>query len=151
MLLSALWGGYKRGGIVGVYHWIRCHTWNRYHVINLKRSGGDYEWGWVDRDVAMWLACFTLLCDYVEREAPFEFINWDTDEYHAHAGREIKALYSWWRHGRAREHAELEAIDAEWENQDAKWAEYCERVDTLEKKDQEMLDRLMKVRGYLWT
>lgn len=161
-IVRALWGGYRRGGVNGAYHWLRCHVWNRFHIIDI--SGEDwYDWGWIDRDHAMLLACFKLLRDYVEKEDPRVGLvevrssactaggctslgdNPIADDTFAHvhrsqldAAREVRALYDWWTIDRPRE---LEAIDpADWHTRQL-----------AESKDDEMLMRLMKVRRYLWT
>lgn len=41
-------------------------------------------------------ASFQLLKDFVEKEKPFDHIDWDHDEDHKNAASEIKALYQWW-------------------------------------------------------
>ena len=144
-----IWGDYKRGGIRGAYHWVRCHVWNRYHLIDL-RGHADYDWGWIDRDHAMWIACFALLVDYVEKENPFEFINWESDDGHSNAAKEIRALYEWWKTGRKTEHDAHRAMPVD-NYRGPSWDAWCAENDRLEAKDEEMLDRLMKIRGYLWT
>jgi hypothetical protein len=144
-----IWGRYHGGGLVGAYHWVRCHTWNRYHIIDL-RGHGDYKWGWIDRDHAMWIACFSLLVDYVEKEEPFKYIDWDWNDEHQAVAREIKEIYDWWKSGRKKDHEDLAAIDTEGYRGPG-WQEYCRRSEELDQKDDEMFDRLMKVRKYLWT
>ena len=137
-------------------YWTRTHTVDRYHLIDISRQG-DYKWGWVDRCDAMYLACFKLLVEYVEEEGPFEIIDWDSDDAHKHAASEIKALYKWWKTERAAAKATLEAIPVE-EKTDGtfgfegpNWTAYLKMSDDLEKRDDEMLDRLMKIRKFLWT
>lgn len=137
-----VWGGYRRGGICGLYHWIRCHTWNRYHIIDI-RNESDYDWGWIDRDRAMFLACFKILEDFVEKEdpdvglrKPEDYSVVDDDGSLARQlewEREIRALYIWWTEDRPR------ALLDGWRTHDE------------DRKDDEMLARLMKVRKHLWT
>lgn len=152
--VRTLWGDYQRGGIRGVYHWVRCHVWNRYHIIDLRRHGdGEYRWGWIDRDWAMYLACFHLLCDFVENEDPevgtrtldsyrpdwvkndSEWLGVEQVQAQIDDDAEIRALYDWWKRGRAEDHKRYEASD---------WS-YKVREE-LDAKDDEMLMRLMKVR-----
>lgn len=156
------------------YDWLICHTLRRYHILNLSNQG-DYKWGWCDRDHLMFLACFKLLADYVEREEPFEHINWESDEGHLHAAKEIRELYEWWKTGRAKEHeaceALMEGIDStivtgpaddgglveylglryNVPDGEERFAAWCQRSDELEAKDSEMLTRLIAIRRYLWT
>src|SRR3990167_9471713 len=63
-----------------VWYWIRCHTYNRYHIIDIRCK--DYKWGWIDQDHKMFLACFKCLEDYVEGEKCFETIDFEWDEEH---------------------------------------------------------------------
>lgn len=140
-------GDYKRGGVKGLYHWVRCHTWNRYHLIDI-RGDGDYDWGWIDRCEAMKLACFKLLRDFVDNEDPRcgyrTMADYEYEGMGEHERREIqeqldndaevRTLYDWWVY--ARKH--------DWES-----GRFTYRY--LEEKDDEMLDRLMKVRKTLWT
>lgn len=120
-------GDYKRGGLRGAYHWVRCHVWNRYHVINVSGEDG-YDWGWMDRDHVLMLACFKILKEFVEKEDQRiglrtvddyggEHMTEDERESFekgqlAHE-REIRALYTWWTVDRKREHAEVDAIIAD--------------------------------------
>jgi hypothetical protein len=147
-------------------YWLRCHTVDRYHVINISGQDG-YEWGWIDRDRAMYLACFKCLVEYVELEKPGEVIDWESDEDHSRAWKEIQDLYHWWKTGRAKEHAEHDALVDAWRKsypggdpefrvkdgryQDERWVTWLKRSTELEEKDDEMLMRLMKVRRFLWT
>lgn len=153
-------------------YWLRCHTFTRYHIIDI-RGQCDYKWGWIDRDWAIFLACFKCLVDYVEKEKPFDVIDWESDEGHSDTAKEIKDLYDWWKVGRAKEHTEVESLltgldlgfrfidipDSDMKqleprqdltNND-KWNLWRKRTDELEAKDDEMLMRLIKIRRYLWT
>lgn len=152
-----VWGSHSGTGIVRFWYWLECHLRpsHRFHVIDLrKHAGREYsQVGWIDRDRAMWVACFHLLCEYVEKENPFGFIDWDSDPGHRRAADEIVALYFWWKEGRQAEHDEHDRRheEAGGKFKGPAWDEWCRRSDELEKKDDEMLDRLMKIRRYLWT
>lgn len=163
-----VWGKYKGGGLVGAYHWIRCHTWNRYHVIDISDQG-EYDWGWVDRDHAMWLVCFKLLVDFVEFEDPdigkrkledYKPSWYTMEEWHENEkdfvrrqisdDEEIRLIYDWWKTGRKSEQDILRAIDVG-NYRGPNWEAYKKMSEELEKKDDEMFDRLMKIRKRLWT
>jgi len=140
-----------RNGVSHAWYWLRCHTWTSYHIIDIRGQDG-YHWGWIDRDHAMYLACFKLLVDYVEHEDPRcglvdirakETVDeWDREalECQYEREKEIRALYDWWTKERK--------LD-----QDAHAAKPYdhERQDRLDAKDDEMLERLMKIRKALWT
>lgn len=81
---------------------------------------------WVDRDELMLHACFQILQDCVEKE------NVDTQcsyEEHKNIVDEIRFLYNWWL--------------------ERKKTIYNDKLD--DNLDNEMLDRLMKIRSFLWT
>lgn len=89
-------------------YWLRTHTKDRYHIVDLRQAepenSNGYRWGWLDRDRALLLACFTVLRQFVEREEP-----WDPGPPRAEAAEceiaaiarqkatydEVMALYSW--------------------------------------------------------
>ncbi len=114
------------------WYWLRTHTMDRYHILDLRNA--FYRWGWQDVSEKILYANFNLLVEFIEGEDPFTVVDWSWDDRHAEAGAEILALYRWWKEGRAAEHA---AEDAD--------------QDELDERDQLMLHRLIEVRGYLWT
>lgn len=152
-----VWGSYKIGGIVNIYHWIRCNTWNRYHILNLTKHSKNTSWGWSDRVEQMKVACFHLLCEYVEKEKPFEVVNWESDPHHQHAAAEIKDLYNWWKVEQYKEQDELNSLvsDFRFTPEGIKFKgdfeAYKKRSDELEEKEEQQLKRLLAIRGYLWT
>ncbi|MQX53475.1 hypothetical protein [Alcanivorax sediminis] len=86
--------------------------------------------GWRDKDSVMLHACFQLLKDSIEKENLLSgHVDWDADEKHRLAKKEIENLYEW-------------------------WVSYTE-PEALNEKDYEqetqMLVRLVKVRWALWT
>lgn len=72
----------------GVLH----RTTKRFNIVKLNRLSPDYY----DVDLRMLHANFQLLQDFVEKEKPFDQINWESDEQHSHVAKEIKSLYCWW-------------------------------------------------------
>lgn len=130
------------------WYWIRTHTYNRYHIINLSGEDG-YDWGYIDTDSAMLIACFKLLRDFVENEDPgvgtytlddYGPFNFDGEkaqvERQIERDAEVRALYNWWCFDRIAEQAQHNTI------KDYNWSF---------ERDQEMLQRLIAVRGCLWT
>lgn len=139
------------------WYWFRTHTYNRYHLLDL-RGQGDYEWGYVDPCWKMYLACFAILVDYVEKEKGLEVIDWSWNEDHAEAGRTIKELYDWWKTGRSVEHEAVDQIGEDlpgngWEKMShgPEWEQFSKLVQELEEKDKTQLNRLIAIRGALWT
>ena len=121
-------------------------------------------------------ANMNILKSYVEHEA--HYIDWKSDDPHDNAGSEMQEIYQWWMKGRKEEHDAYEAQltkaygfeectvlepikdstsmamrftrrgDPDWEADCNKCNEMNE---ALEQKDEEMLIRLIKIRGYLWS
>jgi hypothetical protein len=91
--------------------------------------------GWRDNDNVLLHACFQLLADFVEKELPeSRWVNWQQDEHHAAAKKEIDALYAWWK---------------DWQKKPATRS-FDEDHEDYEKEN-EMLIRLINVRMYMWT
>lgn len=82
---------------------------------------------WVDRDYIMLHACFQLLQDCVDKEGLLTHCD---QEYHKEELTEVKILYDWWQTRKLEIHA-------------------CDF--NGEKKDSEMLQRLIDIRNFLWT
>ncbi|MCF7512922.1 hypothetical protein L3V43_04805 [Pseudoalteromonas sp. L23] len=87
--------------------------------------------GWRDKDSVMLHACFQLLSDCVEKEELLSgHTDWDADDKHRAAKKELEALYAWWQ-----SHDE-------------------DGIPCSEEKYQEenqMLIRLIHIRWALWT
>jgi len=77
---------------------------------------------WIDRDMIMLHACFQLLADFVEKEDGLNHCNY---EAHKKDIDECKALYDWWKN--------------------------VYRIDMDYTIPQEYLERLVKIRYFLWT
>lgn len=122
-----------------MFYWIRTHTYNRYHIVDLRSPQNYYKWGWIDRDQAMVFACFNLLKDFVEKEMS-QNCYYHEDENMSYDRRaeeaEILALYKWWTVGRR------ERLDSK--------EDYLDNFDNPD-EDTIMLARLLKVRRYLWS
>src|SRR5262245_12097023 len=88
-------------------YWLRTHTINRYHMLDMRNARNGYAWGWRDRSDLFMFANFALLVDFVEKEYPGH-VDWDYDEEHRAARAEFMELYTWWTVVRKTEH---DAID----------------------------------------
>ena len=86
--------------------------------------------GWRDKDSVMLHACFQLLKDCVEKENLLNgHTDWEADEKHKLARKEIEELYNWW----------LSYVELNIPNE--------ENYETETK----MLVRLVTIRWALWT
>lgn len=79
---------------------------------------------WIDRDIIMLHACFQILQDCVEKENVDTHCDYDE---HKNIVDEIRLLYNWWLKRKN---------DNLFDNDD---------------EDNEMINRLMKIRRFLWT
>ena len=175
-------------------YWLRTHTYNRYHMLDMRSKVNGYEWGWHDRSELILFANMALLRDFIEKEKAFDcHIDWSSAaealeargkenddgcgasrDAHAAAKKEMLTIYDWWTKGRAEElKKEDELLEAAYPNpmefesipgssmfklkddetpELRKLRDQCHIMEEeLEKKDEEMMIRLIKVRGYMWT
>ena len=156
-------------------YWLRTHTYNRYHMLDMRSKVNGYTWGWYDRSTLILFANMALLRDFIEQEKAFDcHVDWDSDEGHKNARLEMLTIYDWWMKGRPAEHKKgddlLEAaypgpmvfepipgstmlrLKNDETPELRKLRDQCIVMEeALEKKDEEMLIRLIKVRGYMWT
>lgn len=151
--------------------WVKHRTTHRYHIIDISGQDG-YDRGWIDRDHAMYLACFKILCDFVELEDPDignrTLANYTSENYKPEGDelaaleaqiadeKEIRYLYDWWTTGRRYLHEkarkQLDAAGPGIEKyKTPEFEAWCKEMDRLDAMDEEMLARLMKVRRRLWT
>jgi hypothetical protein len=157
------------------WYWIRTHTYNRYHLLDLRRAEPEnpdgYRWGWIDRDRMLLIASFKILRDFVEKEKPWPVAdiiakrevdgdpNGELPSLRRQQERfsEVMALYEWWIAGRFIERAAWQkasdALQLAWKQSGAQadadaWIAH---VQTENAREDEMLARLLAVRHYLWT
>lgn len=135
------------------WYWIRCHTYNRYHLVDIRNSRNGYDWGWIDTDHKLLFASFALLVDFVERGYGLRVKDWKWEEGHVQAAKEIRGLYRWWKVDRARQHNDYQKLVSEAikEGRNDKWDKEHKGKYRLEQVDEDNLIRLIKVRNYLWT
>ena len=92
-------------------------------------------------------ASFNILVDFIEKEKAFERVNWDSDIHHKYARNTMKVLYKWWKAVRP---AKLKRIEeALFDSGDhTRWDVLEEE---LHKEEERALQKLAKVRLYMWT
>ncbi|MEA1877838.1 MAG: hypothetical protein U9N86_13355 [Bacteroidota bacterium] len=133
------------------------------------------EKGWHDKDEILMHASFQLLVDFVEQEKPDKIIDWQADELHSKAWKEIQLLYKWWKKERKTRKdplddkrikhppLKLEKIPESdmcrmVEPDRKKYARYYQALKKSwklelkwEEEDQRNLHRLIDIRKFLWT
>ena len=145
-------------------------------MVDCRSKQNEYEWGYKDLSELILFANMNILKAYVEIEA--DQIDWESDPAHATARGEMEIIYQWWMNGRREAHNAYDALltkaygfkdctvfeptdDPKLQRLrftragDSLWEEDCENChkaeEVLEKKDEEMMIRLIKIRGYLWS
>lgn len=142
-LIPEKWG---RGcQIVKNAHWNLHHRFDPRHRYNIVRTG--LKPGYYDSDTRMIHACFQLLVDFVEKECAGESIDWEWNESHSAAWKEIQSLYNWWKNERPTRDEKDPYVAGNDESVRASIA----FDDANEKEDQENLHRLINVRRMMWT
>jgi len=133
------------------------------------------EKGWQDRDEIMLHAVFQVLVDFVEQEKPDEIVDWNADDTHKRAWREICELYKWWKKRRPARKSPLDDkrlrvpplkfedipgtdLMKMVESDKKKYAAYYKALEkhwqqekVWYEQDQQNLHRLIEIRPYLWT
>lgn len=171
-----VWGGYRQGGICGAYHFVRCHLWNRYHIINLA-GFDDYEWGWLETDDQIEMCIWKSFVDFVEQQEPdigkFKtpeeywpdtelddldraFLN-DRIQFEA----KVRGLYNYWTKERPVFQAELKRLlDEAFPDGSVlddlmagklNFDKYNEAKDRFESLEEKRLLQIVKLRKRLWT
>ncbi len=115
---------------------IRGRLWDRHNVVKCRYLPST----WCDKDKVLLHAAFQCLLDFVNQEKPWQLYSNDGEIYEVYSDcskeraekevkdwGEIKILLKWW------------------------YLRFHEKNPTYYINDNEMLHRLINVRGYLWT
>jgi hypothetical protein len=164
----------SRPSIHAIY-WLKCHMMPsyRFHKLDLrqpkylhgKENTDQYTHGWIDSDRQMIYAVFSILENFVQTEfTHFHCPPEDNQDGVAQRAAyfEILALHDYWTVERNDLQTERDATLSKWcevrqeHDKDSADASFLwEKMGTLEKKitarEDEMLVRLLKIRGFLWT
>jgi len=124
----------------------------RRHVVKTELS----PWTWHDCDEVLLYAMMAILVEYVEREMPHGWTDWNNDDESRKAKSEIDAIYAWWKSYPSRE-AEIRVATAKWhdaseagENDRALFDRLHGLEDKLYAETEEMMVRLVKVKDWIW-
>ena len=159
----------------GWFNWLRFRTWERHHVLKMRYL----EPGWHDKDQILLHSMFEILCRFIEDEKAGEIVDWNNDEIHKDAWKEMNDLYNWWEERQNRDkqnpilqpdlkHPEMKFTPLndgsdcssmefvhESPEDKVKWEKVCDDCSEwelkCEKEDEEMMIRLIKVRSFMWT
>ena len=128
--------------------------------------------GWHDKDELMLHAIMQLVVDFIEKERPDEYIDWDSDEGHRNAWNTLTDVYDWWTVRRNQRHNPVDDLEFrdDWItfgepdengnvpatlNNTPEETEIILAGARLESEwyheDTEMMQRIVSVREYMWT
>lgn len=138
------------------WYWFKCWAWKRYNVVVCR----DLPPTWNDRDDMLLHASFQILKDFVEqedrashylghtqrsREQLIADYHFSKDPQHFTAEQIADGLK--WAEQRADEWLEVAALYDWWEER----RKFDDEPDDQYERDNDMLRRLIAVRGHLWT
>ncbi len=135
-----------------VKYWFVSHVFpsRRYHMLDLRRVEDGYRWGWIDSDLQLLYACTRILFNFVEKELEGKIPTYSKEEmrhkYHGPILRKqqkyydgIRELYQYFKFDRKKEEVKL-------------WEDFSYEKDlAFNKKETQMLIKLIKARGGMWT
>lgn len=152
----------------------------KYWRIDCRHDFGSYtryDGAYADPSALMLFAAFAILVKFVEKEMYQSYVDWDSEcsQFTMKSSKnEIMALYNWWTKERHEEwkniYEDMDIVDNEEgpafkfgkadpvtgtsqmkfnhsERRNSIW----KRMDAAERRDQEMLKRLIDIREVLWT
>jgi hypothetical protein len=151
-----------------IWWWVRYHTTDRYHILDLRHKG--YPYGWRDVPEKMEMALFALLVDFVEKEKGFEgHVDWDYNREVRAVRAKAMELHEWWTRGQHREDeflalitrdapSPMEFVDIPGSDcsemvlsDHPRWGVYTDYRERFEAKRERMMTLLLSIRKYLWT
>lgn len=121
------------------WYWLKCRLFHRYNVIVCRKLGPT----WVDRDHLMFHAAFQCLVDYVEKEDPEAATQTWNDVYKLYRTPNGDGN----NHNQAKKRADDYMVIKKLYH----WYKKLDPYDNDHQKQNEMLHRLIDIRGYLWT
>ena len=154
------------------WYWLKCHVIPsyRFHKLDLRqpkvKGEYSYQYGWLDSDSQILYALFNILNNFVKHEMPSWYCPSEEDVAEdasllnqRNKYLEVKSIHYWWnveRKRRDKHHSDLltKWHDARQKNDPAEhqyWTELKDVEKDNKDKEDEMLARLLKVRGSLWT
>lgn len=141
----------------------RYHPKYKYHIVRTRLEPGYY-----DPDTQMFEAVFGLLCDYVENNTKWEVINWESDEQHSQAWKEMNDLVYWYKEiypnredildaARPEPHISMKKLMGNMDEHDPEVGAYRKYMDfrtemeaKWKQEEEDQLIRVIKLREFLW-
>jgi hypothetical protein len=154
------------------WYWLKCHIVpkHRYHMLDLRQPKvkGEYayRYGWMDSDTQIVYALFNILNNFVKHEMPSwycpseeEIVDEPSLQDQRNKYLEVKSIHYWWNVERKRRDKNESELASKWHaahkigdsSEHQLWKELDDIKKANKDKEDEMIARLLKVRGALWT
>ena len=159
-----------------IWYRVKCFFWHRYTTVKPRYL--DHQWN--DRCAVLPHMMFEILSQFIEKECSPGTVDWDYDEWHRTARKEMQELYDWWHFiynkqysaicDRLWKKAEKHSPVTSWIERDD-FDEYCPQwatpmdeklyrlyldavrrlEDRMDKQLEGNLHRIIEIMPYLWT
>lgn len=141
-------------------YYIRSHSIKKYHLLDLRSKEYNYRWGWIDADSQMLLAMMKIMENFIIEQDTVNRLIWlkeeevkdpDLKDFNWHDSikfcEDLLEIQKWWRVDRAKNHELLE----EQHGKISDYLAYFAAEEKLIKEDDNMMKKLIDMRGRMWT
>lgn len=144
-------------------YYIKSHTIKKYHLLDLRNEQYAYKFGWIDADFQMLLAMMRIMENFVIELDPknrliflqAEKLRKDVDEWGIQSlendikrCEDLLSIQKWWRIDRPNNFKQLyDKIGTTLTDYEVSFAE----EERLYAEDDEMMKKLIDMRGSMWT
>lgn len=144
------------------FYYLKCYLFKRYNVIKIRSLSPT----WHDTDVLLEESIEQLYVDFIEKEKPFETVDYDYDERTKNQKKILEKIYNYIKKDKSEMQKQIEKLydEARTHNKgdilemldpDAKTSNIYQEIYKLENqlyiKTSENLASIIVYRSYLWT
>jgi hypothetical protein len=129
------------GWLKNATYWLRTHTINKYHIVDTRCPDNGYSWGWIDADHKILLAVMAIFVDFIEKEKPFDTVDWSWNAEVIAVRHDFSKVYKYWKETRPL--LVKRASDPQW------WDH--EINETIARMDEDAMSTVIRRREFMWT
>lgn len=162
--LDDLYYEFTKTHIGHLWYKFKCWIWYRYSTVKPRYLFHT----WIDRDVLLLHCSFEILCKFVEEELYQDIVDWDSDEEHKNAKKNMLELYYWWIECNTKNkdgvyidydyeaiYNTLSRLAYQNDNKGDRYYEYLTAISKLDKMHDEFiknqLKKLIDLMDWMWT
>jgi len=101
---------------------------------------------WCDKDHMIFTLIMKMVEMYVEEEDPFDILDWEWDDAHREAKKELQSIYRFWKHY----HGFIKRIEDKYLEVDT-FDLYDHYEQLIQDLEYQFMIRAINVRGFMWT